>query len=174
MSIGDGMSETKRASDLPDGFYYVVDSRYPGQEDIMARVDGTSWRIGDSVSDGAWSDTVSFYPVPPRSADKANAPPIAGKIVGMVAFKDHLFVASENGVYEVTEDDVLRPLRFSEEPSSHEMRREAIETEREECAKVCEAGINNAEDWDSTQWDQACENRACAIRMRSNAFTGSR
>ena len=38
--------------------------------------------------------------------------------------------------------------------------------EREACAKVCEAGINNATDWDSSAWDQACENRAYAIRSR--------
>jgi hypothetical protein len=43
----------------------------------------------------------------------------------------------------------------------------AIEREREACAKVCEAGINNATDWDSSYWDQCCENRAAAIRARS-------
>ena len=41
--------------------------------------------------------------------------------------------------------------------------------EREECAKVCEDGINNATDWDSNAWDQACENRAFAIRTRGQA-----
>jgi hypothetical protein len=40
--------------------------------------------------------------------------------------------------------------------------------EREACAKVCENGINNATDWDSSAWDQACENRAWAIRARGN------
>jgi hypothetical protein len=39
--------------------------------------------------------------------------------------------------------------------------------EREACAKVCEDGINNATDWDSSVWDQACENRAFAIRARN-------
>ena len=39
--------------------------------------------------------------------------------------------------------------------------------EREACAKVCEAGINNATDWDNSYWDQCCENRAAAIRARS-------
>jgi len=38
--------------------------------------------------------------------------------------------------------------------------------EREECAKLCEAGISNATDWDSSYWDQCCENRAAAIRAR--------
>ncbi len=38
--------------------------------------------------------------------------------------------------------------------------------EREECAKVCEAGVHNAEDWDSSYWDQACRSRAVAIRAR--------
>jgi hypothetical protein len=41
-----------------------------------------------------------------------------------------------------------------------------VAEEREACAKVCEAGINNATDWDSSVWDQACENRATAIRAR--------
>jgi hypothetical protein len=41
--------------------------------------------------------------------------------------------------------------------------------EREACAKVCEDGINNATDWDSSVWDQACENRAFAIRTRGKA-----
>ena len=39
--------------------------------------------------------------------------------------------------------------------------------EREACAKVCDDGINNATDWDSSYWDQCCENRATAIRSRS-------
>jgi hypothetical protein len=43
------------------------------------------------------------------------------------------------------------------------------EREREACAKVCEDGINNATDWDSSVWDQACENRAFAIRARGEA-----
>ena len=38
--------------------------------------------------------------------------------------------------------------------------------EREACAMVCEIGINNATDWDSSDWDQACENRAYHIRAR--------
>lgn len=41
--------------------------------------------------------------------------------------------------------------------------------EREACAKVCEAGINNATDWDNNYWNQCCENRAAAIRARSQA-----
>jgi hypothetical protein len=41
--------------------------------------------------------------------------------------------------------------------------------EREACAKVCEDGINNATDWDSSAWDQACENRSYAIRARGQA-----
>lgn len=45
----------------------------------------------------------------------------------------------------------------------------ATTAEREACAKVCEAGVNNANDWDSSYWDQACENRAAAIRARGQA-----
>jgi len=44
--------------------------------------------------------------------------------------------------------------------------RRAVEAEREACAKMCEDGINNATDWDSSVWDQACENRAFAIRTK--------
>ena len=40
--------------------------------------------------------------------------------------------------------------------------------EREACAKVCEEGIANADDWNSAHWDQACENRAWAIRARGD------
>ncbi len=46
---------------------------------------------------------------------------------------------------------------------------EGVKQEREACAKVCEAGINNATDWDSSAWDQACENRSYAIRARGEA-----
>lgn len=45
----------------------------------------------------------------------------------------------------------------------------AVAAEREACAKVCDDGINNATDWDSSAWDQACENRAYAIRARGAA-----
>ena len=45
----------------------------------------------------------------------------------------------------------------------------AILHEREACAKVCEEGIANADDWNSAHWDQACENRAWAIRARGQA-----
>ena len=42
--------------------------------------------------------------------------------------------------------------------------------EREACAKVCEAGIHNSfADWDNSYWNQCCENRAAAIRARSQA-----
>jgi hypothetical protein len=45
----------------------------------------------------------------------------------------------------------------------------AVAAEREACAKVCDDGINNATDWDSSAWDQAWENRAYAIRARGQA-----
>jgi hypothetical protein len=41
--------------------------------------------------------------------------------------------------------------------------------EREACAQLCEQGIANADDWNSSYWDQACENRAWAIRARGQA-----
>ena len=42
----------------------------------------------------------------------------------------------------------------------------AVLAEREACAKVCDNGVHNATDWDSSYWDQACRNRAAAIRAR--------
>ena len=33
-----------------------------------------------------------------------------------------------------------------------------------ECAKICRDGIVTDNDWDHSYWDQACENRATAIR----------
>jgi hypothetical protein len=58
-----------------------------------------------------------------------------------------------------TEDDLVRYFNIIELVRADE---------REACAKVCENGINNATDWDSSAWDQACENRAWAIRARGN------
>ena len=34
-----------------------------------------------------------------------------------------------------------------------------------ECIVIVSAGISNATDWDSSYWDQACENRAQAIKQ---------
>jgi len=51
----------------------------------------------------------------------------------------------------------------------HESLLQAMRIEREACAKVCEDGVQNATDWDSSYWDQACENRAAAIRSRGQA-----
>jgi hypothetical protein len=33
-----------------------------------------------------------------------------------------------------------------------------------ECMQVVHNGINNATDWDSSSWDQCCENRIYAIQ----------
>jgi hypothetical protein len=35
----------------------------------------------------------------------------------------------------------------------------------QECVEICRKGINNATDWDSSYWDQACENRAETIQQ---------
>ena len=42
----------------------------------------------------------------------------------------------------------------------------AVEEEREACAKVCEAGIVQTNYLDASDWNEACENRAAAIRAR--------
>jgi hypothetical protein len=38
--------------------------------------------------------------------------------------------------------------------------------EREECAKVCEAGVVQTNNWDARDYNKACEIRAAAIRNR--------
>ena len=35
----------------------------------------------------------------------------------------------------------------------------------QECIDIVSAGISNATDWDSSYWDQACENRAQALKQ---------
>ena len=40
--------------------------------------------------------------------------------------------------------------------------------EREECAKVCEAGIVQTNYLDASDWNESCENRAAAIRARGD------
>ena len=73
----------------------------------------------------------------------------------------------------MTEDDINRMAReagpLTQGPFTGWCKRFAdlvASAEREACAKLCEAGINNATDWDSSYWDQCCENRAAAIRAR--------
>ena len=38
--------------------------------------------------------------------------------------------------------------------------------EREGCAKVCEAGVVQTNNWDASDYNKACEIRAAAIRNR--------
>ena len=40
--------------------------------------------------------------------------------------------------------------------------------EREECAKVCEAGVVQTNNWDASDYNKACEIRAAAIRARGD------
>ena len=70
--------------------------------------------------------------------------------------QDIIRMAREAGFEGMTDHPAL--MRFANLVAAHE---------REACAKVCEAGINNATDWDNSYWDQCCENRAAAIRARS-------
>ena len=48
-------------------------------------------------------------------------------------------------------------------------RQAATLVEREECAKVCEAGIDMWPNEYHEEWDEACANRAAAIRARGLA-----
>jgi len=38
--------------------------------------------------------------------------------------------------------------------------------EREKCAKVCEAGVVQTNNWDASDYNKTCEIRAAAIRAR--------
>lgn len=53
---------------------------------------------------------------------------------------------------------------LSWQPNGADIWEAATKAERERCAKLCEEGVQNAPDWDSSQWDQACQNRAMTIR----------
>ncbi|MFM7009714.1 MAG: hypothetical protein ACKO0Z_10350 [Betaproteobacteria bacterium] len=81
--------------------------------------------------------------------------------------------AWQNGFWVITQEELERFAALvvaSIDPSSFMSYQEGYEVgvtvEREACAKVCEEGIANADDWNSAHWDQACENRAWAIRAR--------
>jgi hypothetical protein len=41
-----------------------------------------------------------------------------------------------------------------------------VEDEQEACAKVCEAGVVQTNNWDASDYNKACEIRAAAIRNR--------
>jgi hypothetical protein len=82
----------------------------------------------------------------------------------------------------MTRDDIIRMAREAgglncdcclPEPEPHEMQ-EFIERfanlvaahEREECARVCEAGVVQTNNWDARDYNEACKIRAAAIRNR--------
>jgi hypothetical protein len=75
---------------------------------------------------------------------------------------------------DMKQEDIIRMAReanasFETAESMFKFADLVAAAEREACAKVCDDGINNATDWDSSAWDQACENRAYAIRARGQA-----
>jgi len=59
------------------------------------------------------------------------------------------------GTWEIANLDGLE--RFAALVATHE---------REECAKVCEAGVVQTNNWDASDYNKACEIRAAAIRNR--------
>jgi hypothetical protein len=72
--------------------------------------------------------------------------------------EDMIQLAREAGWEYANGDDGYSPLwKFGELVAA---------AEREACAKVCEAGIHNAVDWNSSYWDQALEQAASVIRAR--------
>lgn len=71
-----------------------------------------------------------------------------------ISFKPGTSFNANNGEYNF--DDV-----FVDNPTVIDKFAELI---IQECVKVCEDGVNCAEDWDSSVWDQACINRGLAIK----------
>jgi len=85
----------------------------------------------------------------------------------------------------MTREDVIRMARKAGAKPSHnpdkwdiwEIRDTDLERfaalvaahEREECAKVCEAGVVQTNNWDARDYNKACEIRAAAIRARGEA-----
>ena len=83
-------------------------------------------------------------------------------------------MAKEAGLHRQQHNLMSNPVQYRASYDGYEEHLErfynlAVAAEREACAKICDAGINNATDWDSSVWDQACENRATAIRARGQA-----
>ena len=50
----------------------------------------------------------------------------------------------------------------------------SAEAVREACARACELGMVEDDSWDSSYWNQACENRAAAIRALDVTKLGGR
>ena len=72
---------------------------------------------------------------------------------------ENIRMAREAGVFSGANEKVFSESleRFAALVAAHE---------REECAKVCEAGVVQTNNWDASDWNQACEIRAAAIRKR--------
>jgi hypothetical protein len=74
----------------------------------------------------------------------------------------------------MTREEIIRMAWKANLPSCHITHPKALERfaalvaayEREECAKVCEAGVVQTNNWDASDWNQACKIRAAAIRKR--------
>ena len=74
----------------------------------------------------------------------------------------------------MNKDDIVRMAWKANLPSCHITHPKALERfaalvaahEREECAKVCEAGVVQTNNWDARDYNKACEIRAAAIRNR--------
>jgi hypothetical protein len=73
----------------------------------------------------------------------------------------------------MTREDIIRMAREAE-LNAHGLVIDRLERfanlvaahEREECAKVCEAGVVQTNNWDASDYNKACEIRAAAIRAR--------
>lgn len=68
---GAGLNAMLGTESLEDGFYYYEDPRSPDVYGIIHRLNGMTWRIGESdpFKDSDWVDGVSFSPVPVPNTD---------------------------------------------------------------------------------------------------------
>ena len=83
----------------------------------------------------------------------------------MIDRKDIICMASEAGAKPSSNPDKWDILEISDENLERFAKLVAAH-EREECAKVCEAGIVQTNYLDASDWNESCENRAAAIRAR--------
>jgi hypothetical protein len=78
-----------------------------------------------------------------------------GQFVGLLCLPCHRFIAGDGGLYS----QAFR--------NSSDMIKQAVEAEREACAKVCDEEDGDTPDWETDcVWSQAARHCAQAIRAR--------
>jgi hypothetical protein len=76
---------------------------------------------------------------------------------------------SRDGIWanpDIPADDAAKLVLAAIDSNIKVLVQKAVEAEREACAKVCEAGIDMWSNEYHEEWNDACEDRAKAIRAR--------